>query len=529
MRKKYTFEVCQELVRKFDTVSQFRTAYPAAYNAAWHNNWIDIFYPDKWKPRNLSLSECQRIASQFNSISELRKADYTVYIKCLEYGILDTLFQRQRHIAYTNESFFSIAATCNSRKELAMRYPGAYDYGLRHNLIKQCGYPTAAQVRAKTCPPASVSDVLREAPKYRTRSEFQRACPALYKIACSNKLMDSLGFEDIGKVKSRALTRITDEEIIESSKKYGRLADFRKLNKRMYDNAYRRNLLALMPWLHKNTEVLTRKFADCIYAYEFPQTKTAYIGRTVSPKRRHAEHCMEGDSVFDYAKENGLSVPEPIYLHDNVSVKQGKILEGKEIDRYRKAGWKMLNKAKAGSIGSLGSSKLTKKFCLAESKKYNTLNDLIKNAPGLYRKLRVTGWLSICSWLTRELKQCPYAPSWSVCSDDIIISEARRYKSRTEFCTQSSGAYTIARKRKLLDIAFPDSITAKKAIGQFNADGKLIRTYESIEEASRILGVSAPGIGNTCRGIQHTCHGFRFKFLKGKPPLVRITSLRRRT
>ena len=336
--------------------------------------------------------------------------------------------------------------------------------------------------------------------------------------------MDSLGFEDIGKVKSRALTRITDAEIIESAKKYDKLADFRRLNKRMYDNAYRRNLLAQMPWLHKNIEVLSRKFADCIYVYEFPSTKTAYIGRTVSPKRRHAEHCKEGDPVFEYAKDNGLSVPEPIYLHDSVSLKQGKILEGKELARYRNAGWKMLNKAKAGSIGSLGSSKFSKKFCIEESKKYGTLNDLIKNAPGLYRKLRVTGWISMCTWLTRELKRCPYASSWSACSDDIIISEARRYESRTEFYKQSSGAYIIASKRKLLDIVFPDSITVKKPIGQFNADGKLVRKYESIEEASRILGVSAPCIGNTCRGIQHICHGFMFKFLKKKPRQVRSTS-----
>lgn len=50
---------------------------------------------------------------------------------------------------------------------------------------------------------------------------------------------------------------------------------------------------------------------------------------------------------------------------------------------------------------------------------------------------------------------------------------------------------------------------------QMSHDGKLIRCWNSIKEASEFLNIKYQGISCVCRGVRKTCGGFRWKYLKG--------------
>lgn len=51
-----------------------------------------------------------------------------------------------------------------------------------------------------------------------------------------------------------------------------------------------------------------------------------------------------------------------------------------------------------------------------------------------------------------------------------------------------------------------------KKVRQYDADGNLIDTYDSVTNASRATGINISGISNCCRGILKTSGGFIFEF-----------------
>jgi hypothetical protein len=61
---------------------------------------------------------------------------------------------------------------------------------------------------------------------------------------------------------------------------------------------------------------------------------------------------------------------------------------------------------------------------------------------------------------------------------------------------------------------FPQVQYKKTKVGQFSLDGlTLINTYESIAEAAKAVGVSAPSISNVCSGKGKTAKGYVWKYI----------------
>ena len=51
-----------------------------------------------------------------------------------------------------------------------------------------------------------------------------------------------------------------------------------------------------------------------------------------------------------------------------------------------------------------------------------------------------------------------------------------------------------------------------KAVIQYNIDGDIIATYDSLSKASRITGIDIGNIVKCCKGKAHTARGFIFKY-----------------
>lgn len=87
-----------------------------------------------------------------------------------------------------------------------------------------------------------------------------------------------------------------------------------------------------------------------IYSYVFPDN-SVYIGLTCQPKQRHHQHMTtENSTVFQYMNRT-LQIPEWNILTDFVDQNESKKLEGYYLNRYKKRGYSILNKAKTGCIG----------------------------------------------------------------------------------------------------------------------------------------------------------------------------------
>lgn len=87
-----------------------------------------------------------------------------------------------------------------------------------------------------------------------------------------------------------------------------------------------------------------------IYAYEFTDFHAAYIGLTFKMEIRNKRHHKEG-AVFDFAHLHQLDIPKPKILTDYMDQEEASIQEGVWLQKYKDAGWTILNRFKTGSLG----------------------------------------------------------------------------------------------------------------------------------------------------------------------------------
>lgn len=348
--------------------------------------------------RKLTKEICEESAKQCKTIEEFRKKDQCAYNKAKKMQWLDQWFTRVYHAPYTKEECFALATQCT------------------------------------------------------TRSEFKKKSYAAWRTALHNGWIDSYEwFKSPYEAKSDATRKYTDDEVIYEARKYNSLSDFRCSAPIMYQIACKRGLLNKMVWLSRKIEACERNYLDAVYVYEFDTHKTAYIGRSIEPHRRDTEHHVETDVVARFAKEINSDIPPMKLIHDGVPIRKGAELEKVEIKNYRERGWTLLNKAPGGSIGSLGAGKLSKAYCLRIASQYNDISDLIKNNGSVYNKLRHNNWLCECSWL--KYKHLPKG-TWCNKSKDELLDEARKYQTRTDFMHNSKTCYEILRRNKWLDEVF---------------------------------------------------------------------------
>lgn len=87
-----------------------------------------------------------------------------------------------------------------------------------------------------------------------------------------------------------------------------------------------------------------------IYAYEFIEFHTAYIGLTFKMDVRDKRHHMEG-AVYDFSQSQRIDIPKPKILTDYMEQEEASLQEGVWLKKYKDEGWVILNRIKTGSLG----------------------------------------------------------------------------------------------------------------------------------------------------------------------------------
>jgi hypothetical protein len=400
----------------------------------------------------------------------------------------------------------AIAKTYTSRSAFQKNDPSAYNKAWRMGWV---GEWFGTKTRQSSFTKEKCCELAKQC---RYRAEFKRLNGQAYRISLRNGWIDDYTWFLSKSVVSAELNRKhTDEEVEMAARKYTRMKDFMHKDYNMYNVAQKRGMLKKFTWLKTNLEAASRKYKDCVYAYEFRRTKTAYIGRSIEPARRDYQHHLPGDCVFEYANTHKVNIPRMKIVMDGFNPDAGAMVECRIIEQYREAGWTLLNKIKGGGLGAINSGKYDKKYCMAKAQKFIYLSDMMNENQVLYQNLRKNGWIKECTWLI--YKKNPNN-TWSKMPKEQMRKIAAKFSSRQAFRKGSTCAYEIARRKGWISEWFPTSVTAPKKVGKFDRmTGKLLETYHSTTEAARKNHVKAPSIGATCRGQYKTCKGFVFKYL----------------
>lgn len=237
------------------------------------------------------------------------------------------------------------------------------------------------------------------------------------------------------------------ENVFEEAKKYKTKSEFQEYCSRAYEVARKNGWLDEMTWFIDGRVKLFTDKNDSVYKYYWEETNSIYIGRTLMHRQkiRHNVHITsEKDTVFRYAKENGLTVPPMEIIEDNLTIKEGLDREDYWVNYYKKKGYNVLNTAKtgigSGSLGAISYGKWTKEKVFEEAKKYKSKSEFQKGCSRAYTIALKSGWFNEMDWFKNSKKPNGY---WT---KEKVFEEARKYSTRKEFSKGCNSAYVIARK-----------------------------------------------------------------------------------
>jgi predicted GIY-YIG superfamily endonuclease len=174
---------------------------------------------------------------------------------------------------------------------------------------------------------------LKEALKYKTKSELHKNCPSAYQAAKRNGWLDEI---------------VSHMEVVGNLKNRG------------------------------------------IYAFEF-EDNSVYVGLTYNFNERYLAHQKYG-TVYEYIKESGLKY-NYIILTDYMDEKIASKEEGIWVNKYKKNGWIILNKNKTGTLGG-PHLKWDYESCKKEALKHKNRIKFQEKCSRAYQISRENGWLN---------------------------------------------------------------------------------------------------------------------------------------
>lgn len=210
--------------------------------------------------------------------------------------------------------------------------------------------------------------VTEEAKKYKTKKEFKRFGGGAFTAAQKNGWLKKYFW--LNTIKPRGYWNY--DTCKDAALKYKTKSEFQKGDRRGYNLAREKGWLKEYTWLKDaRLEILKGKI-DSVYAYFFEEYNAVYVGRTLMRlqkdrdwSHRHAiyidgkfkKHYVKSDAVYNFSTSNGCEIPEMKILEENLTIEEGQEREQYWIEHFKKQGKKVLNKAPAGSIGTLGFKK----------------------------------------------------------------------------------------------------------------------------------------------------------------------------
>ena len=399
---------CLAVAKSCTTMKEFRTQYHSACNVAQRNGWLSDYtwlqLGHSWTKSHgdgyWTKDRCGKAAKKCHTIKEFRTKYQTAYNKSVsngwyaEYTWLEHKVTPKR---WTKAKCYAAAKKCHSISEFRGKYNGAYKAALRFKTLNDYSWFTHTQHHKNYW---TKTQCYKAAMKCSTLAEFTENYSVAYTTACRNKWLTDYTWLE------RKQGMYNYDHCRDLALQFTDMPSYRKTYPSAWAAANRNGWLDDFDWLVRGLPHDINN-ADCIYVYEFVETHTAYIGRSIEPDKREKHHTFDPKSaVFKYSQESGLAIPTMHILEHGLPIEQGLAREDWWVNRYIADGWNVLNVAKtglkSGSVGSIRSKKYTKQNCCIEALRYTTLADFMHHARGFYRKAVAKGWIFDYTWLSRR-------------------------------------------------------------------------------------------------------------------------------
>ena len=329
--------------------------------------------------KDLTDEKLAEIAAKYGDLTEFQHKESPTYGAICRRGLVDKLcghMKRNRKVHWTDEELADVASHYDVLADFIEKEPSVYNIINSRGLNdKLCGHMKREREEHGT-----KEDLAAVAAKYDDLMEFKEKEPRVYSVIHNRGYY----FELTAHMKRGKKAKWSDDELAEIASRYNSIQEFYTKDFGAFSAICKRGLIdKLCGHMERKGNLYKRK----IYAFTFSDGY-AYIGLSQNPKHRYWEHVKgKGYSpVRLHIEETGESFKFTIltdWLEKDVAAK----VEDDYIQEYLADGWKMLNKARGGALGSL-TAFYTERRIMEEARKYDYVEDFRKYSPGFYRYVR---------------------------------------------------------------------------------------------------------------------------------------------
>jgi predicted GIY-YIG superfamily endonuclease len=446
-RGKYSDDELRNIAKQYQTKTEFLKASSGGYDAAMQRG--KEFYDDitshmidgHAKPRKYSDETLKELISNYTSLSDFRNEHPGAYDAILKKSeevrneFYKNLTIKKR--PYSKEDIINISKDYTTLKDFWDNQSGAAVAAKRYG--EDFFNEVTKHMTRKRRDNVTDDDLINIAKQYKDLTDFYKNEPSTYSLLGQRGLLKTATAH-----LKRDVVNWTKDDLITISKKYVNLRDFRK----DYENLYAWGLTNVSEKERKEIfshfKPLGNLRKRLIYSFEFPD-KSVYVGLTFDADGRYKQHQKSVTSAVNkYGKETGL-IPTFNILTEYVSDEEAVKMEYEYVNQYRNNGWRILNIAKTGGLGSFP-IKWTIDILKQEALKYKTRVEFLKMNPKAYgAALRYKIMDDITKHMGKRKNE--------KISTEYILSVAKQYKVLKDFVKDHQNLYTLILQRGLIDQA----------------------------------------------------------------------------
>lgn len=287
--------------------------------------------------------------------------------------------------------------------------------------------------------------LLTDAKKYQTVKAWKQSSPSAYNAAWyQGKLIECT------KHMIRPKRKYTKKELVRIAKEYETRTKFNKGHPGVYAAAVKMGVLdEICVHMQSGHNQNLKDITKSVYLIQFSDG-SSYVGLSSNPTKRYLEHMESNGVVSRHSETLGREQPVLRVVSKNLNSLQAAKKEAELISRLKSEGRNVLNKAKAGSIGS--QKEYTKKELIAIAKRYRSKSEFHSNHGGAYNAAKRLNILEECCQHMKVKKR-----RWTL---ESAIAEGKKFCSRSQWQRAENRSYVIVRDAGMLDDVMPSKMIA---------------------------------------------------------------------
>jgi hypothetical protein len=203
IKEELSYEECKEIALKYDIYREFRNKEKKVWSKCRVNKWVELTQHMKKNVRlngtlsskpvksKYTLEICKELSKDCETISEFGKRYSGAYKFIYKNNLMHELFTKRERVfesKYTYEICEELSMNCKKRSDFQKNYSGAYKYLKKNSLLDKL-YPKDKREFKSKYTYEICEELSKDFPK---RKDFQKKHSGAYKFLKRNNLLDKL-------------------------------------------------------------------------------------------------------------------------------------------------------------------------------------------------------------------------------------------------------------------------------------------------------------------------------------------------